>query len=597
MAKSNPAYSDIPGKKVTFSVLRKTFRLYSYVKPYSFEFALGMAALFIATMANLAFPKLLGDMVELGNRGFPADEINRMVLYLFGVLVIQSAFTGLRTILLARVTEKSLAGLRRDTYSHMINLPMGFFQKHRVGELTSRIAADITLLQETLTTTLSDLFRQGLIIFGGVVWLTFISPTLTLFMLLILPVMVGAAIVFGRFIRRYSKKVQKIVAESNIVVEETFQGIQSVKAYANESFEQERYAGRTREAARAGIKGGYYRASFRSFYIIGLMGTLVAVIWKGTTLISTGQLTSGELFSFTLYTGFIAGMMVGVAGVYARVQQSVGATENVMDILDEEAEKLTVPCDLKPENQLSGKIVFENVNFHYPRRSDIEVLKNISFTIEPDMHAALVGPSGAGKSTIVNLLYRFFDPTGGRILFDGRDARDFPLTDLRSQLALVPQDVFLFGGSIRENIGYGRPGATEEEVMDAARQANAIEFIERFPEGMDTVVGERGLQLSGGQRQRVAIARAVLRNPRVLILDEATSSLDSESERQVQDALKKLMEERTSIVIAHRLATIREADTILVLDKGRLVEQGSHRELTERSNGLYRILSELQFAN
>lgn len=323
---------------------------------------------------------------------------------------------------------------------------------------------------------------------------------------------------------------------------------------------------------------------------------MVAVIWKGVLMIGNG-FAVGDLFSFVLYSGFIGGSISGLAEIFTRIQRALGASEHLLEILDvpEEDIHLLPPADRRP--QFRGEIRFQHVGFQYPSRKDLPVLRDVSFHAEPGWQVAVVGPSGAGKSTIVNLLLRFYDPVNGHIYIDGQDTREYDLSLLRSQMAVVPQDVFLFGGTIRENIAYGDPTANEEGIMDAARQANAWEFIRQFPEGLDTIVGERGIQLSGGQRQRIAIARAVLKNPRILILDEATSALDSESEKLVQEALEKLMEGRTSIVIAHRLSTVRRADMIIVIDKGQVAEAGTHEELMRRSEGLYRGLSELQFTN
>jgi ABC-type multidrug transport system fused ATPase/permease subunit len=584
-------------KQLTRESLRKTIRLYSFLKPYRNEFFAGLFFLLLTSGATLAFPKLLGILVDYGNQGKPQSEINQIVLLLALMLVLQAFFSFMRTNLFVRVTSKTLASLRQHTYRHLIQLPMGFFLKRRVGELTSRISSDISLLQDTLTSTVADLLRELLIITGGIILLVFISPKLTLFMLMVLPLIVIMAIVFGRFIRRYSKKMQSQVADSNTIVEETLQGVQNVKAYANEYFEIDRYIRQTDEVAKTGITGGIYRGAFSAFMIIGMFGSMVAVIWQGTIQMSNGQMEAGELFSFVLYSAFIAGMMGGLADVYARLQKAIGATENLLEILDEPVEDIVPQSEIKKEDLLSGDIRFKNVSFHYPTRPDTDVIRNILFHVAPNQQVALVGPSGAGKSTLVNLLLRFYEQSSGDILFDGRDSREIPLTILRSQIAVVPQDVFLFGGTIRENIAYGKQGATEEEIIEAAKQANAWPFIQNFPEGLESIVGERGVQLSGGQRQRVAIARAVLKNPRILILDEATSSLDSESERLVQEALEKLMKGRTSLVIAHRLSTIRQSDKIIVLDQGQIIQQGTHEELVSDPSGLYFTLSELQFAS
>jgi ABC-type multidrug transport system fused ATPase/permease subunit len=588
--------TEVPKKKITITGLGNALKLYRYIRPFRVEFGVGLFFLFGGSLASLAFPKLLGDLVNSGTQGNLAESINRIALLLVAILVIQSVFSYFRTVLFVNVTEKSLANLRQDTYNHLIRLPLKFFEQRRVGELNSRISADIALLQDTLTSTLAEFLRQIIIIVGGISLLVYTSLELTLFMLAILPAIVLMVFFFGRFIRKYSKQMQKEVAESNTIVEETLQGIRSVKTFTNEFLEMGRYRDRTLEIAKLGMKGGRYRGAFYSFVILGLFGALVAVIWKGSGLLAEGTIDSGELFSFVLYSGFIGGNIGGLASVITRIQRFIGATEDLFEIFDvgeEEIEEIPV---LEEKDVLSGKISLEDLSFTYPSRPEEEVLHEISVQISENQLIALVGASGAGKSTLTSLLMRLHDPTAGEIWFDGKRSQDIHLSVLRKQIALVPQDIFLFGGTIRENIGYGKPGASDEEIYEAAGKANAMEFIDRFPEKLDTLVGERGTQLSGGQRQRVAIARAVLKDPRILILDEATSSLDSESERLVQDALEKLMQGRTSIVIAHRLSTIRKADQILVLDQGRLVEKGTHAELLKLQSGIYRNLSELQFS-
>ncbi len=583
-------------RKITLQGLRKLLKLYRYLKPYKWEYALGMVFLLLSGSASLAFPKLLGQLVESGNQGNLAEELNRIALLLIGLLIGQSVFSYFRIVLFVRVTENTLSDLRQHAFSHLIRLPMKFYMQRRVGELNSRISADVTLLQDALTSTMAEFIRQLIIIAGGIALMLITSMKLTLFMLLILPVIMILVGIFGRYIRSLSKKAQSQVAESNTVVEETLQGIQAVKVFTNEFFEMKRYSRKTREIAETGISNGRMRGAFSSFVILGIFGTMVAVIWKGASLLGQGEIATGELFSFVIYTVFIGGTIGGLADVFARVQKFIGATEDLLDIFNEEPEVIDETITMSPAWLLHGAIRADNLSFSYPSRQETTVLDSVSFDIQPDKLVALVGPSGAGKSTLVTLLLRLYEPTSGQLLFDHTDSREIPLSVLRSQMAVVPQDIYLFGGSIRDNIAYGRTGATDAMIEDAARKANAWEFISRFPEGLDTIVGERGMQLSGGQRQRVAIARAVLKNPKILILDEATSSLDSESERLVQDALEKLMKGRTSIVIAHRLSTIRKADLILVLDQGRVVETGRHEELMNSENGLYKSLSELQMA-
>lgn len=587
--------AEVPKKKITLEGLKNAFRLYSYIKPYRLEYAWGMFFLLGSSIASLAFPKLLGELVNSGNKGNLSQDLNRIALLLIIILLVQSVFSYFRVVLFVNVTEKTLALLRQNTYNHLIKLPLRFFEVHRVGELNSRISSDISLLQETLTSTLAEFIRQIIIIAGGITLLAITSWKLTIFMLAILPGMMLLAVFFGRFIRKYSKHVQGEVAKSNTIVEETLQGIQIVKTYTNEYFEMNRYRNRTTEIARIGMKGGKYRGAFSAFMIFGLFGAMVAVIWRGSIMMSSGIIDAGQLFSFVIYSGFVGGTIGGFANVFTQIQKFIGATEELFEILNEEEEKLYEIKDIPDNEILNGQITFRNLSFKYPTRPDEMVLIDINLTISPNQMIALVGTSGAGKSTIASLLLRLHEATSGDIIFDDRNCRDFSLSSLRSQIALVPQDIFLFGGSIRENISYGKPTATEDEILLAAGKANALEFIDRFPEKLNTIVGERGTQLSGGQRQRIAIARAVLKNPRILILDEATSSLDSESERLVQDALEKLMIGRTSIVIAHRLSTIRKADQILVLEKGRFVEQGTHEQLMKLKDGIYRNLSKLQF--
>lgn len=577
-------------KNRTVGSWKKARKLLVYLRPHRLEFGIGLLFLLGSSLASLAFPKYLGDLVDSASKEF-VERIDEIALILLVILVVQAVMSYFRIILFVRVTEKMLASLRQATYRHLIQLPMSFFSERRVGELNSRISADVALLQETFTTTLAEFLRQMIIIVGGITLLAITSVKLTLFMLAILPAIMVIAVFFGRFIRKFSKDVQKQVAESNTIVEETLQGIQNVKAFANEFFEIKRYTAKTNEVAKTAIKGGVYRGAFSSFIITGLFGAIVAVIWKGSVLVQAGEIQIGQLFSFVIYSGFIGGSIGGLADVYARIQKAIGATEELMEILEQPTEELT---DETSAIHMQGAVSFQNVAFAYPSRPDMTVLKDLSFEAKPGQQIALVGASGAGKSTIVQLLYQFYLPLSGQILFDGKEASTYELSALRREMALVPQDVLLFGGTIRENIEYGKPGATDLEIQNAAKMANAFEFIQKFPEGLETVVGERGVQLSGGQRQRIAIARAVLKDPSVLVLDEATSSLDSESEKLVQDALEKLMEGRTSLVIAHRLSTIRNADAILVLQDGELIESGTHNELMAKSDSRYRELNELQ---
>ncbi len=583
-------------KRITKESLKRALRLFKYLKPYRWKYVAGLVFLFLTSVASLAFPKMIGMMLNAA-KAPSVDQIDTWAIYLLILFALQSVFSYFRVVLFVSVTENTLADLRRATYSHLVRMHMNFFSMRRIGELTSRISSDISLLQDTLTTTLAEFLRQFLVIVGGITALTFISYKLTLVMLAIVPAVVIFAVFFGRKIRKLSKATQDKVAESNTIVEETMQGIATVKAFANETYESNRHRESTQKIIIQAVKGGKARAAFISFIIFCLFGSIVAVIWRGVILVHAGELTFGDMFSFVLYSVFVGASFGGIAELYAGIQKAIGATERLLDILDEPIEDIalmdsnTVPA----EHKISGNVKFHDVHFSYAARKELQVLRGVSFTVDKGESVAIVGPSGAGKTTLLQLLLRFYDPTSGSITIDDREIKTFPLSALRSQMALVPQDVLLFGGTIKENILYGRHNATEEEIIEAARKANAHDFIMSFPKNYETLVGERGISLSGGQRQRIAIARAVLRNPSILILDEATSSLDSESERLVQEALEKLMQGRTSFVIAHRLSTIRKADKILVLEKGTLKESGTHEQLMQLPDGLYRSLSKLQF--
>ncbi len=593
--------------KINRDSLKKAFRIFKYLRPHKVIFSVGMALLLLSSFVSLVVPRLLGQIagigldkgkttegLEFGNFNVDFSDLGTVLVVLLVIFIFQGAIAFFRVYTFAIVTEKMMLALRNDTYQQLIRMPMQFFNEMRVGDLNSRISSDITTIQETFTTTIAEFIRQVIIIVFGVAFLFFFSAKLTLFMLATIPVIVIAAVVFGRFIRKLGKETQDRISESNVIVQETLSGINAVKSFANESYEALRYGKSAELILKYGMKSAIWRGVFSTFIIIFLFGAIAFVIWQGALLLQSGELSSSLFISFLLYTAMIGGSFGGLAAQYASVQRGIGAIEKVMDLLESEREKIELNQTVEPLN-LQGNIQFEDVSFHYASRADIRVLDHLSFTVKSGQQIALVGPSGAGKSTVVSMLLRFYEPVEGRVLIDGQDYRNFSLNSLRNEMAIVPQDVMLFGGSIAENIAYGKPGASDEEIREAAQQANALKFIEEFPDGMQTIVGERGIQLSGGQRQRIAIARAVLRNPRILILDEATSSLDSESERLVQDALENLMKGRTSIVIAHRLSTIRKSDLILVLEKGRLKEAGSHQELIERPDGLYRHLSELQF--
>jgi ABC-type multidrug transport system fused ATPase/permease subunit len=587
--------NDLPKSKITATSLQKTTLIFQYADNHRWKFYLGLLFLLLTSVTALAFPKFMGMLVDCVNKK-DSHLANQIALGLGLVLLLQSIFSFFRLSLFVNFTENTLANVRLALYTNLVKLPMSFFSQKRVGELNSRISNDIGQIQDTLTTTIAEFLRQFILIIGSFAMLASINIKLTVMMVSIVPLVGVAAVIFGRFIRKYSKKVQDQVAESQVVVEETMQGISIVKAFANEWYEIGRYKEKIKEVVKIAIKGGQLRGYFASFIIVCLFGTIVAVVWYGVMLSIAGEITVGELFTFILYSSYVGASSGGIAELYAQMQKAIGATERVFELLEETPEKINSTAS-ELTQKIKGNVTFKNVKFSYPSRKEIQVLKDVSFTANFGQKIAIVGPSGVGKSTIASLLLRFYDIEGGEILIDGKNIYDFDLENLRGNMSIVPQDVILFGGTIRENIAYGKPNATEEEIFLAAKQANALNFIEGFPEQFETIVGERGIKLSGGQRQRIAIARALLKNPSILILDEATSSLDSESEKLVQEALEILMQGRTSIIIAHRLSTIRSADQILVLDNGVITEQGTHQELIALENGTYKNLSALQFSN
>lgn len=594
MASRKKNSADIPKIKITKDSLKKAFRLYSFLKPYKLKFFIGMLFLFLTSATALVFPMLMGKLVDAANEEL-IQNIDKIGISLLALFTAQAIFSYFRVALFVEVTENTLQALRNTTYERLISLPMTFFVNRRVGELNSRLASDISLLQDTLTTTIAEFLRQFILIIGGIAFLSLTSVKLTLIMLSVVPLLAIIAVIFGRYIRKVSRSVQDKIADSNTIVEETLQGISNVKAFTNELFEIARYKKSTSDIVQQALKGGKARGAFASFIILAIFGAIVFVIWYGVRMVNIGELSIGSMFQFVLYSVFVGASIGGIAELYASIQKAIGATERIFEIIDEHPEPIDLSFTNEKQQRLLGNVSFDSVKFAYPSRKEVDVLKKVSFQAKSGEQIAIVGPSGAGKSTIVSLLFRFYDPQYGSILIDGKNIKDYPLSFLRSQIAVVPQDVLLFGGTIKENIAYGKPNATLEEIMEAAKKANAHTFIESFPDKYDTLVGERGVKLSGGQRQRIAIARAVLKDPAILILDEATSSLDSESERLVQEALEKLMKGRTSIVIAHRLSTVKAADKIVVIDKGEVVEIGSHEELIKKENGLYRHLSSLQF--
>jgi ATP-binding cassette subfamily B protein len=571
--------------------------IFGYLMAEKAIFLPSLAALFFTAMLSLAFPwflkELIGNPTDALKDGVDPQQVlaksNRVVLELIAVLGLQAFIAFFRVQGFIRSGESALNRLRRDLFAHLVRLPMRFFHEQRSGALSNRIAADLGVVRETLLTTVPQAVRQSVILVGGLTFIFIASWKLSLIMLGSVPLVVLAIAFFGRKVRGYSKAAQDSLADAGTVIEETVQGIADVKSFTNEPFESGRYGRALESFFGVTMKGAKSRAAFLSFIIFALFGTIAFVAWFGARMLANGEIDATNFVSFILFSIFVGASLGSFPEIISQLQQTSGATERLRELLDAQPERTDGDAEVK----LGGALAFDHLSFRYPSRPDVQVLEDLSFTVEPGQRVALVGPSGAGKSTTFSLILGFNDPDVGSVRFDGRPASSLSLQALRSQIAIVPQEVLLFGGSIRENIEYGKPGASLEEIQAAARLANADDFIAALPEGYETLVGPRGTKLSGGQRQRIAIARAILADPRILLLDEATSALDSESERLVNEALERLMQGRTSLVIAHRLSSVRHADRILVFNHGRIVESGTHDELIDH-NGTYRFLVDTQ---
>ena len=588
--------------KISKEGLLKAYRILRFIKPYKWSFLLGMLCLVVSSSMFMIFPGAAGEMANAAiGKGTWNISVEKFGLIFLVILIIQGVLSFFRTIFFARVSEKGVADVRTALYQKLITQDISYFEQHRVGELTSRLTADVEQLQSAFSITLAEFIRQIVVLVIGIIIIAWMAPKLSLIMVLTFPVIVICSMYFGRYIRTLSKARQDRLAETNIIVEESFQSFHTVKAFTNERFELHRFSKAIDEMVVISMNYAKMRGLFFIFIITVLFGGLFFILWRGALLVQAGEMQAGDLFSFIIYTGIIGGAIAGIGNLYSTLAGSIGATERIQDILDRGQEIEMDPYSDQqiaeiPRIDIEGSIEYREVRFSYPSRMDVEVLHNISFTVTKGQRIALVGSSGAGKSTIIQLLMRFYDCNGGAIYIDGKNCNDYNITAYRKNIAIVPQEILLFGGTIRENILYGKPEASEAEILQAAEQSNSLDFIESFPDGFQTIVGERGIKLSGGQKQRIAIARAILRNPAILILDEATSSLDAESEKLVQDALDKLMKNRTSIIIAHRLSTIREADCIYVLRDGTIAESGTHELLLDKPNGIYKNLVNLQLS-
>lgn len=571
---------------------RQLGRLLAYTRPYRLGLLLAGLSSLISTGFFLAFPQLVSRMLdasifEQGNLA----QIDRYTLLLVLVFAGQALFTGLQNYLFARSGEGVVADLRRHLFSHLLSLSPRFFENHKTGDITSRLTSDVTTVQGVVSNTLVQLFTTPLMFAATLAILFWTNWKLSSFILAVVPLVILVAIVLGRIMRRLSKAFQDKVAEANARAEESISGIRAVQSFTAEKLEAKRYSQLIGESYRTALRRALVSSGLSGVVFFTIFSALGLIFWYGGRLVSLGEITPGQLVSFILYAFSVATSVGTLAGIWSQVQSALGASSRIFELLDTPSE-LKEPENPYPLTTVRGEVRLEEVHFAYDERG--EILRGVSLTALPGQVVALVGPSGAGKSTLIALIPRFYDVTKGRITLDGVDIRQLRLMDLRRQIALVPQETLLFSGSIEENIRYGNPQASQAEVIEAAKAANAHEFISAFPQGYQTLVGERGVKLSGGQRQRIAIARALLKNPKILILDEATSSLDSESEALVQEALDKLMQGRTTFMIAHRLSTVRNADQIVVLDKGQVVQQGTHEELLARG-GLYKDLYELQF--
>jgi ATP-binding cassette subfamily B protein len=567
-----------------------------YLRPHFGVFIPALIALAITGGLTVFFIKELTALAGEGLGGANGPEwmarLEQKSWTLVVIVAAQAFIAFWRILLFAKASEGALAALRKDTFSKIIRLPMGVLNARRVGELASRLANDVEAMRETLVVTIPMLIRHTVMLSICLVLILQMSVKLSLFMVGTIPVVIVLIAIFGTRIRKLTRKAQDNLAATQVVVDESLQSIVSVKAFRNEAFEIARYEKNLGEYLRTVIRAAAPRASFIAFIIFAFSLALILVTWFAMRMLEHHEIGRDELTQFAGLSGMIAASFMQFPELITQLQRALGATERVRELLKDETE----PTDASPtpEKRFHGEIEMRGISFAYPTRPDVTVLRDFNLTAKAGQRIALVGPSGSGKSTSISLLFRFYDPTSGEILIDGQPIKDFSLTTLRRNLALVPQEVLLFGGSIRENIAYGRPGASEDDIIAAAKKANAHEYISKLPEGYDTIVGDRGTQLSGGQRQRLAIARAILADPAILILDEATSSLDAESERLVQDALDKLMENRTSIIIAHRLSTVRRCDQILAMSGGAILERGTHDELINKPGGLYSSLAKLQ---